>query len=260
MRTLKGKENFLKKLATQKKARGSYIFSGRNGTGKHAMAENFIRFLLGDKKDVFWIGVTRVTPLEKKTKGVVRKKQISTKQVKEALSSMSLSSGAAAYSICLIEEAGRLTLTAQNALLKSLEEPKRSGVFILLVESEEHLLPTIRSRSAILRFGLGTQKENAPTSFLENTQKWKEELSFLLANPFYKKIKLIEKIAKDGENFPQRLNFWIEFLATELEEKTKKSGDLKKEKALTEELLALKKKTRNREGLSLRLALESIFL
>lgn len=48
--------------------------------------------------------------------------------------------------IILIERAERLTLEAQNALLKNLEEPPMGTVFILTAESLTSLLPTIISR------------------------------------------------------------------------------------------------------------------
>ncbi len=48
--------------------------------------------------------------------------------------------------LVIINRAERLTLEAQNALLKSLEEPPLKTVFILTSESTNSLLPTIISR------------------------------------------------------------------------------------------------------------------
>ena len=54
--------------------------------------------------------------------------------------------------ICLIDDADRLTISAANALLKTLEEPPGHSLFIL-VTSRLHALPiTIRSRCQALRF------------------------------------------------------------------------------------------------------------
>lgn len=44
-----------------------------------------------------------------------------------------------------------LGIEAQNALLKILEEPPKYGVFLLLTDSPEKLLPTVRSRGTELR-------------------------------------------------------------------------------------------------------------
>lgn len=49
--------------------------------------------------------------------------------------------------IAIIEDAQLLTPEAQNALLKTLEEPPQGTILILTVSHEHSLLPTIRSRA-----------------------------------------------------------------------------------------------------------------
>ena len=53
--------------------------------------------------------------------------------------------------VCLIPIAEGLTTEAANALLKTLEEPPREMVFVLLAAHTTDLLPTIVSRSRIVR-------------------------------------------------------------------------------------------------------------
>lgn len=52
----------------------------------------------------------------------------------------------------IIDQADRLTEQAQNALLRTLEEPNEHTHFILIVEAFDQLLQTIRSRSQLVRF------------------------------------------------------------------------------------------------------------
>lgn len=52
--------------------------------------------------------------------------------------------------IYIIDEAEKMNPQAQNALLKTFEEPPEYAVIILLVTNEEELLPTIRSRAVVL--------------------------------------------------------------------------------------------------------------
>lgn len=52
----------------------------------------------------------------------------------------------------VIEEAELMNATAQNALLKTLEEPAGRTLIILLTDQPESLLSTIRSRSRLVRF------------------------------------------------------------------------------------------------------------
>jgi DNA polymerase-3 subunit delta' len=53
--------------------------------------------------------------------------------------------------VFIIEEADRMNDPAQNALLKTLEEPQPDTVFILITDKEEDLLETIRSRCRVVR-------------------------------------------------------------------------------------------------------------
>lgn len=53
--------------------------------------------------------------------------------------------------VYLFPRAQALTESAQNALLKLIEEPPPYGVFLLLTDNPEKLLPTVRSRCQLLR-------------------------------------------------------------------------------------------------------------
>src|SRR5438309_183625 len=48
--------------------------------------------------------------------------------------------------VVIVDEADALVVQAQNALLKTLEEPPPSSVFILVTARPDVLLPTVRSR------------------------------------------------------------------------------------------------------------------
>lgn len=52
----------------------------------------------------------------------------------------------------IVEQAELMNLQAQNALLKTLEEPAGRTAIVLLTDSPEWLLPTVRSRCQIVRF------------------------------------------------------------------------------------------------------------
>ena len=54
--------------------------------------------------------------------------------------------------VVIIDDADALVPHAQNALLKTLEEPTPSSVFILVTARPDMLLPTVRSRCPQLRF------------------------------------------------------------------------------------------------------------
>jgi len=52
----------------------------------------------------------------------------------------------------VIDGADRMTPAAANALLKTLEEPPATSRFFLLAQSNEQVLPTIRSRCGVVRY------------------------------------------------------------------------------------------------------------
>ena len=54
------------------------------------------------------------------------------------------------YKIYIVNEAEKMNAQAQNALLKTLEEPPAYGVILLLTSNLEALLPTILSRCVVL--------------------------------------------------------------------------------------------------------------
>lgn len=55
------------------------------------------------------------------------------------------------WNVIVIEDADRLNEHADNALLKSLEEPPPHGVWVLCAPSVDDVLPTIRSRCRVVR-------------------------------------------------------------------------------------------------------------
>jgi DNA polymerase-3 subunit delta' len=57
--------------------------------------------------------------------------------------------------VVIIDDADALVAAAQNALLKTLEEPPATSVFILVTSRPDVLLPTVRSRCIRLRFAAG---------------------------------------------------------------------------------------------------------
>ncbi len=55
--------------------------------------------------------------------------------------------------VVIVDEADAMIGEAQNALLKTLEEPPASSMFVLVTARQDMLLPTVRSRCQHLRFG-----------------------------------------------------------------------------------------------------------
>lgn len=65
----------------------------------------------------------------------------------------------APFKVVGIVNAEEMTLEAQNAFLKTLEEPPSRTVFVLVASQPEKVLPTIRSRAFPVRFGPLSREE-----------------------------------------------------------------------------------------------------
>ncbi|MFA5023532.1 MAG: AAA family ATPase [Patescibacteria group bacterium] len=135
---------FLNRSLLSAKIAQTYIFVGPDDLGKSTIALAFARNLQGDCEG-FNSDLHILEPLPDK-------KNISIEQVREFIKMLNLSSFLNSYKIGLIKGADSLTVEAQNALLKTLEEPKEKVIIILLLSEEESLPKTILSRAQVLYF------------------------------------------------------------------------------------------------------------
>ena len=83
------------------------------------------------------------------------------------------------YKIYIIDEAEKMTVQAQNALLKTIEEPPAYVVIILLTTNPEAFLPTILSRCVQLK--LKPLQDSVIEEYLENALKIPENDARLCA-------------------------------------------------------------------------------
>lgn len=79
------------------------------------------------------------------------KKTVTVDRIREARSDAFIRPNEGNRKVYLIPRAQDMNEAAQNALLKVMEEPPPYGVFLLLTDNAEKLLPTVRSRCAELR-------------------------------------------------------------------------------------------------------------
>lgn len=80
-------------------------------------------------------------------------------QVANIIETAPLAPARALHKILILKRAHELTPKTANALLKTLEEPPANVLFILLAPTESAVLPTIVSRSQVVRFREETEAE-----------------------------------------------------------------------------------------------------
>lgn len=135
---------------------GAYLFVGAAAVGKATVARHFAAALLcptGDpscnvcrrSRGGNHADLVPVLPEGRATLGV--------EQVRSVVSQAAMSPVEGERKVFLFEEAGAMTEQAANALLKTLEEPTATTVFILVAESEDDFPSTIASRCRMVHFG-----------------------------------------------------------------------------------------------------------
>lgn len=103
----------------------------------------------------------------------------------------------------IVEDAHKLTLEAQNSLLKILEEPQENTLLILQTNNYEALLETIRSRCILLHWNSPTQQQ------IEQKGELVTLANEFLNATYLEKIKIVEKILKDYDNKEELGEFLI---------------------------------------------------
>ncbi|MFH1392454.1 MAG: hypothetical protein ABIG90_02110 [bacterium] len=134
-----------------KKLAHAYLFVGKNLTNK---ALRFAKKIQDNNLDL------HITDSQG---------SIKIEQIRDLQKQLSLKPYSGKYKIAVIPEAQLMTNQAQNALLKTLEEPSGQAVLILISLSEYLLLPTIVSRCQVKRF---YQKVPDVQKLGENLDDW----------------------------------------------------------------------------------------
>ena len=134
-----------------------YLISGPEGSGKHTLARLMAAAILcsGSEKPYQTCDACRKVRSGSHPDFITvddpEKKTVSVDLIRQARADIYIRPNEAEKKIYLFPRAQDMGIAAQNALLKILEEPPTYGVFFLLADNPEKLLPTIRSRCTELR-------------------------------------------------------------------------------------------------------------
>lgn len=147
----------------------AYIFSGPEEVGKFSLAKMFAQSLVKNNSDLLDnfksdnenknLDIEILSPEIIEKKGVIKTKEIDVEGVRNAQKNLALFPAVGKYRILIINDAHRLTISSQNALLKTLEEPSSSAIIILVTHEEGKILKTIKSRCQKINFNLVSLEE-----------------------------------------------------------------------------------------------------
>jgi len=154
----------LKNAIKMDKVSHAYIINGEDNSGKMMLAEAFAMALQCEEgnpepcgncrscrqtkernqPDIIFIGQDEMME-EKKTKS------ISVDEIRTLLNNdIVIKPYSSKYKIYIVDHAEKMNVQAQNALLKTIEEPPAYGVILLLTSNADSFLQTIRSRCILL--------------------------------------------------------------------------------------------------------------
>ena len=161
----------------KKQVHHAWLFHGPDGVGKELAATGFAQALVCHKQPFVGCGtcadctrvarrnhpdVTWVMPeAEQVERGLSGRsdftntpsRDIRIEQVRQLQERIAFRALEAPHKVVLFVSAHAMNQAAQNALLKTLEEPPRDTILVLITSQPDKLLPTIRSRCAKAAFG-----------------------------------------------------------------------------------------------------------
>lgn len=254
--------NLLDRQISKNRLAHAYLFLGSESVGKFTVALNLAEKLTGRNSQKINPDLIIIRPeeenekeLDSKKKKTTSKKEIKVEQIRELQRQMSFFSENGKYKVAIIDEAEKINKQAQNALLKTLEEPNDLSVIILITKNDKKLLPTIISRCQKIKFGpltdseieewaenenifLGQEKEKKEIIFwsmgrpglilkligdgdeLEKRKNIRQKIENIFNQNLTEKFSLAEEMSKDKEASRQELGLWVIFLRQSLLKKS----------------------------------------
>ncbi len=158
-------KRILRKAVRLNRISHSYLFHGIEGIGKKQAAVEFARLLNCLNKaenledDLYECSCISCSKIDKGIHPDVKLyeypgvKNIKIDNIRNDIENqIFLSPYESRYKVFILDSAERMNTNAQNAFLKTLEEPPQQSVIILISSAEHRILPTILSRCQILNF------------------------------------------------------------------------------------------------------------
>lgn len=246
--------NLLKVQVANNASRHAYLFTGPKGVGKRTMAIRFAQAINCDKspspgEPCFECRTcTLIERMQHPDLAIVQSERegrtLKVGQVRELQHEVSLTPYEARYRVAILLRFEEASISAANALLKTLEEPPPQVKIVLTAESSERLLPTIVSRCEVLRLrplavndislglsskmkipneqsillahisggrpGYALRLQNEP-ELLTKRNKWLDDLQHMIPSSRVEQFTFAENLAKDKDALVEILQVWLSF-------------------------------------------------
>ncbi len=244
--------DLLRQHVAQGTFRHAYLFTGPQGVGRRplalrlAQALNCLQPAAPGEPCRLCRTCAQIEQMAHPDLAVVQAEQVGgtlkVDQIRDLQRSLSLAPYASPYRIALLLRFEEAHISAQNAFLKTLEEPPPRVVLLITAESAESLLPTVASRCEIIRLrplsleevsqGL-VQRWGLPPDqatllahlsggrpgyalrlyqtpeLVDEHRRWLEDHASLLRSNRAQRFEYAEMLARDREKLPAALRAWL---------------------------------------------------
>ena len=206
-------ERFRNHIASRRVS-ASYIFVGTESRGASILAKAFAKMLNCEKQDSDFCGVCHsCRMIEAQTHPDVKvydpgDARFGIGLARQVQQESMESNYDARYRVNILKNAHSMTIEAQNALLKLLEDGKPNCTNVLLSESLDEILPTIQSRSIVLRL---PPLPAGPSAALLVEKGLAEEIAKKESESFLGDISLSAWMAENTEKTEQLLQIMTSF-------------------------------------------------
>src|SRR5216117_4315164 len=187
---------YLRRAHQQSRLAHAYLISGPPGSGKQQLVADLASLVNGTPvEDVFSAKAREIFVARPESKS----RRIVIEQIRDLEHALQMRAVNARRKVAIVPDADRLQPQAANAFLKTLEEPPKDSLLLLLSALPEALPDTIVSRCIAIPLAPDDEDKNKPeeqklVKLLQGTareQNWNIQHAYRLAQAFQRLLRLI---------------------------------------------------------------------
>src|SRR6266511_1079480 len=192
---------FLRRAYEQNRLAHAYLITGAPGSGKELLAAELASLVNGTPaKDIFSAKAREVFIARPESKS----RRIVTAQIRALEHALQMRAANRGRKVAIIPDADRLQIEAANAFLKTLEEPPKDSLLLLLSALPEALPETILSRCISIPLASdgeaqSKKEEEKLVKLLQQTSRqttWSIQFAYRLAQEFQQLLRAIREEVK----------------------------------------------------------------
>jgi DNA polymerase III subunit delta' len=193
--------NFLRRTHEQNRLAHAYLISGPPGSGKQRLAAELASLVNGTpSSDVFSARARDIFVAQPESKS----RRIVIEQIRDLEHALQMRASNGRRKVAIVSDADRLQPQAANAFLKTLEEPPKDSLLLLLSALPEALPETILSRCIAIPLAPEGQPKNKAeekklVELLQQAvceQSWSIQYAYRLAQEFQRLLRAVREQIK----------------------------------------------------------------